>query len=190
MARKRALRPEEKAIWKQVAKSVKPISAARLRSLDEPEALERKAKTPTPDTLPTPRSQLLSSTKPLEKQSFIPVDRKSEKRVRRGKLEIEARIDLHGLTQDIALRTLRNFLSMAHREGYRTVLVITGKGLKQRERTVEPWERVEEPGVLRRKLPEWLGNPEFSGWVSGYAEAHLKHGGGGAFYVTMRRRIS
>ena len=75
---------------------------------------------------------------------------------------------------------------MAHRGGYRTVLVITGKGLKTRERDAEPWDYVEEPGVLRRKLPEWLGSPEFRQQVSGIAPAHIRHGGGGAFYVTLR----
>ena len=165
MARKRSLRPEEKAIWRKVAGSVKPISPERMDRLDDPEAVEPTPEKPVPDS----------------KMSL------SEKRVRRGRLEIDGRVDLHGLTQDMALRTLRNFLSMAYRDGYRTVLVITGKGLKARERESEPWEHHDEPGVLRRKLPEWLGNPKFRQWVSGYAIAHMRHGGGGAFYVTMRR---
>ena len=72
--------------------------------------------------------------------------------------------------------------------GYRTVLIITGKGFKSRERDVAPWEQVEEPGVLRRKLPEWLGLSEFSQYVSGFATSHARHGGSGAFYVTLRVR--
>jgi DNA-nicking Smr family endonuclease len=101
---------------------------------------------------------------------------------------IDARIDLHGLTQDQALSSLRHFLAMAHGSGYRTVLVITGKGFRARERETEPWDYVEEPGVLRRKLPEWLALPEFRQYVSGLAPAHIRHGGGGAFYVTLRVR--
>lgn len=187
MARKRSLRPEEKAIWRKVASSVKPISEARLRDLDEPEAIEKPREKPVPETKQSLRHGHFPHPHTKPKLPALPVDRGAEKRVRKGRLEIDGRIDLHGLTQDMALRTLRNFLAMAYRDGYRTVLVITGKGLKARERESEPWEKQEEPGVLKRKLPEWLGNAEFRQWVSGYAIAHLRHGGGGAFYVTMRR---
>lgn len=132
---------------------------------------------------PAPRDRPVAAYDPP-----TPHDRTGEKRVRRGRLAIDGRIDLHGLTQDQALRSLRHFLQMGHAAGYRTVLVITGKGFKSREREVAPWEKVEEPGVLRRKLPEWLGLPEFSQYVSGYARSHARHGGSGAFYVTLRVR--
>tara|TARA_R110002094_G_scaffold218296_1_gene189744 strand:- start:33 stop:611 length:579 start_codon:yes stop_codon:yes gene_type:complete len=187
MARKRSLRPEEKAIWRKVAGSVKPISPERMDRLDDPEAVEPTPEKPVPDSKMSLRNSHFPHPHTKPKHPPLPVDRGGEKRVRRGRLEIDGRVDLHGLTQDMALRTLRNFLSMAYRDGYRTVLVITGKGFKARERESEPWEHHDEPGVLRRKLPEWLGNPEFRQWVSGYAIAHLRHGGGGAFYVTMRR---
>lgn len=187
MARKRSLRPEEKAIWRKVAGSVKPISEAMTRSLDDGEAVEPPVEKPTPDKKLSLKHSHFPHPHSVAKHPALPVDRGGEKRMRRGRLEIDGRLDLHGLTQDIALRTLRNFLSMAYRDGYRTVLVITGKGLKARERDSEPWESHDEPGVLKRKLPEWLGNSEFRQWVSGYAAAHVRHGGGGAFYVTMRR---
>jgi DNA-nicking Smr family endonuclease len=187
MARKRSLRPEEKAIWRKVAGSVKPLSEAMTRSLEDPQAIEPESEKPAPDKKLALRHGHFPHPHSVPKHPALPVDRGGEKRVRKGRLEIDGRIDLHGLTQDMALRTLRNFLAMAYRDGYKTVLVITGKGLKARERESEPWENHDEPGVLKRKLPEWLGNPEFRQWVSGYAIAHLRHGGGGAFYVTMRR---
>ena len=190
------MRPEERALWSRVAKSVKPISQDRLRSLEE-------AEPPTPQT-PKPVSQKSMDTAARAYNTAVPAspnsrtvapydpptphNRSGEKRVRRGRLEIDGRIDLHGLTQDQALRSLRHFLQMAHAGGYRTVLVITGKGFKSRERDAAPWEQVEEPGVLRRKLPEWLGLPEFGQYVSGYAKSHSRHGGSGAFYVTLRVR--
>lgn len=194
MSRKRTMRPEERALWSRVAKSVKPISEDRLRALEAPEPPSPKASRSAPqkpmDTAaqayntklsPSPKHQLPAAYDPP-----TPHNRSGEKRVRRGRLEIDGRIDLHGLTQDQALRSLRHFLQMAHAGGYRTVLVITGKGFKTRDRDVAPWEQVEEPGVLRRKLPEWLGLPEFSQYVSGYAKSHSRHGGSGAFYVTLR----
>ena len=91
--------------------------------------------------------------------------------LRRGRTEPEAKIDLHGMSQDRAYRALIGFLKKAHTEDRRVVLVVTGKG-----------------GVLRSALPLWLGQTELEPLVSGVAEAHVKHGGGGAFYVSLRRK--
>jgi len=91
--------------------------------------------------------------------------------LRRGRLEPEARIDLHGLTQDSAYRALLRFLSRAQADGQKLVLVITGKG-----------------GVLRAQLPLWLGQADVRALVAGVNEAHVKHGGAGAFYVALKRQ--
>ena len=90
--------------------------------------------------------------------------------LRRGRTEPEARIDLHGMTHDRAYRALVGFLLRAQGEDKRVVLVVTGKG-----------------GVLRESLPLWLGQSDLAPLVSGIAEAHIKHGGSGAFYVSLRR---
>lgn len=191
MKSKRPLRPEERQIWRKVAKSVTPLDEARATSLDQ-----------DAQNVPPVNTKITSKAKkakdkpshhphqppPRHHHVPVPVDRSAEKRVRRGKLEIDARIDLHGLTQTQALSALTHFLRMAWAEGYRTVLVITGKGLKARSGESEPWEYPEEPGVLRRKLPEWLGSPALRQWVSGYSSSHVRHGGAGAFYVTLRTR--
>jgi DNA-nicking Smr family endonuclease len=90
--------------------------------------------------------------------------------LRRGRLDPEARIDLHGMTQGAAYRTLLRFLIDAQAQEKSLVLVITGKG-----------------GVLRAQLPLWLGQPDLRGLVGGLREAHVRHGGAGAFYVQMRK---
>ena len=90
--------------------------------------------------------------------------------LRRGRTEPEAKIDLHGMTHDGAYRALIGFLTRAQSGDKRVVLVVTGKG-----------------GVLREALPLWLGQRDLSALVSGIAEAHIKHGGSGAFYVSLRR---
>jgi DNA-nicking Smr family endonuclease len=90
--------------------------------------------------------------------------------LRRGRTEPEGRIDLHGMTHDGAYRALIGFLTRAQSEDKRVVLVVTGKG-----------------GVLREALPLWLGQGDLVPLVSGVAEAHIKHGGSGAFYVSLRR---
>jgi len=95
----------------------------------------------------------------------------AEARLRRGRLEPEGRIDLHGHSYDGAYRALVAFLTRCYAEDKRLVLVITGKG-----------------GVLRPYLPLWLNAPELQDLVIGMREAHAKHGGGGAFYVALQKR--
>ncbi len=97
------------------------------------------------------------------------------RRVARGKEAIDARLDLHGLTQAQAHSALLRFLRNAHARDARLVLVITGKG------------RGDEPGVLKRQVPQWLGLPEFRSLVVGFEDARIAHGGEGALYVRLRR---
>ena len=88
--------------------------------------------------------------------------------------DIDARVDLHGLTFERARATLHAFLLRAHHDGARAVLVITGKGGE---------------GVLKRHTPEWLAEPEVRPLVAGVSQAHRKHGGEGALYVALKRRL-
>jgi DNA-nicking Smr family endonuclease len=97
-------------------------------------------------------------------------------RIARGRDQIGARIDLHGMTQDRARATLTAFLFDAQDEGLRAVLVITGKG-------------VSGEGVLRRRFPEWLAEPELRKIVAGLSTAERHHGGDGAFYVALKRKV-
>lgn len=95
--------------------------------------------------------------------------------MRRGKLEIGATLDLHGHTQESARTVVIRFLQSAQKRGDRTVIIVTGIG------------RI-GGGVLRQRLPEWLGEREVRGLVSGFAQAHRSHGGAGAFYVFLKNR--
>lgn len=94
--------------------------------------------------------------------------------MRRGQVGFSARFDLHGHTQASADRALRGFLLTQQAQGARCVLIITGKG-RQGE------------GVLRRNFLHWMESPDGRALVSGFAEAHPRHGGSGAFYVFLRR---
>jgi DNA-nicking Smr family endonuclease len=104
-------------------------------------------------------------------------DRTREKRVRRGRLQIGATLDLHGHTQESGRAALARFLRAAQARGDTTVIVVTGVG------------RGGE-GVLKRRLPEWLAAPDVRPLTSGYAQAHRAHGGAGAFYVFVKRRAA
>lgn len=163
----RDLTPEERAVWRKVACTVTPREGKKLPDT-EPVAKPASKKTPVPVKSAPPPSPV--TRKPVE-----PANVSGEKRVRRGRIEVEARIDLHGMTQDQARADLLDFITRARGSGKRTLLVITGKG-KSGE------------GVIRRRFPDWLSSPEFSAQISGYAPAHIRHGGGGAFYLRLRRK--
>jgi DNA-nicking Smr family endonuclease len=111
------------------------------------------------------------------------MDRRRFERLRRGRIEPEARLDLHGMNSARAHAELVDFLVAAHADGLRLVLVITGKGREGDEDAHAPHRR----GVLRHSLPHWLAAPPLASRVLQAAPAHHRHGGSGAFYVYLRR---
>jgi len=113
-------------------------------------------------------------------------DRATMRQVKQGKLTVDRKLDLHGLTQAKAHDRLIGFIDSAARSGCRCVLVITGKGVQVTERTVEGEEKTER-GVLRRMVPAWLAASNLAPLVVDYQSALPKHGGDGAFYIRLRR---
>ncbi len=109
----------------------------------------------------------------------------TQDRLRRGLLEPDARIDLHGMTQTAAHRTLFTWLAAAHARGYRLVLVVTGKGNPKNDENA-PW-MMSPHGVLKQMVPRWLNEPELAALIASVQPAHVKHGGGGALYVYLRK---
>ena len=105
------------------------------------------------------------------------IDRRTEERLRRGDIAIDATLDLHGMTQHAAHRALDRFVRQAWTDARRMLLVITGKGSVR-----------EGGGVLRRELPRWLSTGENAARVLKIAAAQPRHGGGGAYYVLLRRQ--
>ena len=119
----------------------------------------------------------------------IALERRKARKLSSGRIEIDGRIDLHGMRQSEAHDALRRFLKRGHAEGKRWVLVITGKGAPARTALDERLEREGiERGVLRRNVPRWLGEPELAGIVIGFTTAAIRHGGEGALYVHLRKR--
>ncbi|MZR12101.1 DNA mismatch repair protein MutS [Maritimibacter sp. DP07] len=113
----------------------------------------------------------------------VSMDRKRFMQMKRGKMRPEARIDLHGLTLAHAHPVLMRFILESVAEGRRLVLVITGKGRTRQNDGPIP----ERHGVLRHQVPHWLHTPPLKAHVLQISEAHVKHGGLGAYYVYLRR---
>jgi DNA-nicking Smr family endonuclease len=170
--RRRALSEEERALWESVAKQVKPLRKRHpvVKARAAPEAETKDAAKPIP---------VKSAPRPQPPPPLAPLGRRERTQLSRGKKEIDARLDLHGMTQTHAHRVLFAFLQRAHHDGSTFVLVITGKG--------KAGGADSERGVLRRQVPHWLSLPEFRTLVVGFEEAHIGHGGEGALYVRVRR---
>lgn len=182
---------EDRRLWQHVAKQAKPLSGRdRLHSktvelLQQQMADEASAAKPAPTpkrraatALPRPAPvEADRQPVPLSHGSRAGVDRRRAERLSRGKLPIEATLDLHGLRQADAHRRLEHFLADCQAAGKRCVLVVTGKGLHK-----------EEGGVLRSAVPRWLNEMPNRSRVLSFDYAQQKHGGTGALYVLLRRR--
>jgi DNA-nicking Smr family endonuclease len=178
--RKRSLSEEERALWEHVAKQLKPLrkkSHGTKAQVESPGVSAATAVKPAAPPKPPASVKISRAPKP-EAPPLAPIGRRERSQLSRGRKEIDARLDLHGMTQMRAHHALFSFLQRAHGDGLTFVLVITGKGRMGAE---------SERGVLRRQVPQWLGLPEFRSLVVGFEEAHIGHGGGGALYVRIRR---
>lgn len=187
MRRRRHLSPEESDLWQTVARSIRPMHNPHLPLPDPsettsipPDATPRQpAQTRLPHFRLGERAALAS---PPALAEALRMDAKTHARMTRGKLAPEARIDLHGMTLAEAHPELIRFLMNAQSGGLRLVLVITGKGKTVHDPLPRPI------GALRHQVPHWLRLPPLGQAVLQVSEAHLKHGGSGAYYVYLRRR--
>jgi DNA-nicking Smr family endonuclease len=173
MSGKRGLSDDEIEVWTTVTRSIKPLKRARRAVKTEPvvAATLRKvaAKAGISKSQPAP-PPLAKREPPAHALKIAPLTRREKQRVARGHDAIDARLDLHGHTQDEAHGALLRFLRRASSGDMRLVLVITGKS-----------------GVLRRQVPHWLSTAEFRALVISAESAAIRHGGEGALYIRVRR---
>lgn len=163
---KRPLKPEEARLWSLVTGTVHPLPGRDTPRKPQPQSLDAPARI-APSRAEAARERLREALEGIEPNR--------RHRIAKEREEIGARLDLHGLTQDRARAVLEAFLRRAFDDGWRAVLVITGKG-------------VQGDGVLRRHAPEWLAAPHLAHIVAGISEAHRRHGGEGALYVALKRK--
>ena len=182
-ARLRRLSQEEIALWIEVAKSVARRRGAVLPTLAAP----RPAAAPAPavDEPPPPAPASTKPHRPAGPPPLAPIERRLKRDLARGRAAVDSALDLHGMTQAEAHHALRGFLVQAQMQGFRLVIVITGKGARTPQND-EDW--FHETGVLRRLVPHWLRDPDLRMIVLGFEEAGPAHGGAGALYVRLRRR--
>jgi len=182
--KKGGLSPDEEDLWRKVTRTVRPLARrndlAPRRTTSPPTAASPTTASSSASKSPVARvAPTQAAPDPAAKKRGALADRSPEKRVRRGRLEVGAKLDLHGFTQDEARGALMRFLLHARADGVRVALVVTGKGGRLRSGETAP-------GVLKQRLPDWLAGADLRPLVSGYGEAHQRHGGGGAYYVFLR----
>jgi DNA-nicking Smr family endonuclease len=173
---RRRLSDDERALWKGFARGVTRLRHSADAALGaEPD----RAAHETP-----PAAQIVAQERAQAKQppALAQFDRRLRQRVARGHATIDARLDLHGMTQTQAHAALLHFLTQAQAQDAKLALVVTGKGMGGAAGS--PSQR----GVLRRQVPLWLSLPEFRRFIVSFQEAHVSHGGEGALYLRLRRR--
>ena len=191
---RRTVTPDEAALWNHATRALVPVKvkpritetapAAPVKSPQSEPATRTAGKNPPKATLRPPPA----APRPPPSPPLADFDRRQARRISSGKVEIEARIDLHGMRQSDAHVRLRAFLLDAHARGLKTVLVITGKGGEQpKDDYMAEAFGQQRRGVLRRNVPIWLDEPELRAVVVGYTPAGVRHGGEGALYVQLRR---
>ena len=181
---------EDGALWDEVANTVKRQASSRITPVESPAKTQKKRvlakKTPEyakksvnlhnkaiPKT-DTANAGLVTGPANLTQAVYAGIDRSSAKKLQQGKMVLEARIDLHGLSQLAAHQRLQHFIQKSRQEGLRTILVITGKGKDGR-------------GVLRENVPQWLSEPPLSEAIIAFGASRPQDGGAGALYVRLKR---
>ena len=184
MAKDKPLSSEDRILWGKVARSARPLPG-RIQELEAQEgffAPEHEpagspaagARKPEPDSEKSDGIRIAIGG-PVERRMH-PLERPVKRKIAKGRLALEARLDLHGMIQSEAHGLLLSFLIKAHTRGLRHVLVITGKGTS-----------IGSDGALKRAVPLWFSLPEFRPLISSYEPAARNHGGDGALYVRLAR---
>src|SRR5215831_21293677 len=172
---RRRLSEDERAVWRGFARGVTPLRRGAGAELGD--APGRPSAQAPPQNVHNERSP----AKPAP--ALAQFDRRLRQRVARGRAAIDVRLDLHGMTQKQAHAALLRFLTQAQAQDAQLVLVVTGKGIGAAAGLAS------ERGVLRRQVPLWLSLPEFRRFIVSFQEAHASHGGEGALYLRLRRRL-
>ncbi|MBX7198372.1 MAG: Smr/MutS family protein [Rhodospirillaceae bacterium] len=175
MTRRRELTPEDAELWRFVTRNVDPYHSARHLTEEPPAPPPVESKRPAvirPHEIAAKPPAALPS---LSVGKVTDMDKRTARRLKRGELPVDGRLDLHSLTLDQAHGALTGFIRGAYGRGARCVVVVTGKG-KSGE------------GKIRRETPHWLNQPALRPLVLAVTEARTYDGGSGAFYVLLKRK--
>ena len=175
----RRLGPDEAALWAKVAASVRPLPGRSAPPAGRP---PRAVAPVQPAAAPPPLRARLANTVAVDAATL---DGSWDRSIRTGRLSPDMTVDLHGYTRDRAHDVLTQCIRAASANGARVLLVITGRGDRGGGRGPDSGDRPR--GVIRASLRDWLQSPELRPYIAALRAAHPRHGGGGAWYVILRR---
>ncbi len=186
-------------LWEKLTSTITPLDRNKREKTRHKTQHKLQHKLQTEIAREKPDLQNLSSAKTKKTRfttpSYLPVNNKNRarstniepnlhKRLKRGAISIEAKLDLHGLRQNEAYNALCNFINDCYSKNYRTILIITGKGMGGNNLE---YQNMGNRGILRKMLPIWLESANFSTMISGWQISARKHGGDGAYYVRLKK---
>ena len=178
----RRIKPDEAALWDAITDDIKPLASNKRNTLSKTAEPNSPAPEPKPKkkiVAPIKPPQSTLSPEPTPANPDVNIDKRTLGRLKKGKLDIEGRLDLHGHTQETAHRALDAFILAAYESQRRCVLVITGKGLRGVDGN---------RGVLRQAVPLWLSGSKLKKMIVSWQPAQPRDGGDGALYILIRRK--
>ena len=183
MSKGRKLSSDEKALWNKISKTISDPKTISTNINEEKEIVKNENNRLKPRPILTPDLKNNPRIKLTNENSSGAMDQNILRRLKRGKLSPEAKLDLHGLTTDQAYKALFSFINNNYKLKKRLVLIITGKG----ERNYNSKDSFSNKGVLRKTVPQWLKSPALNGFILDYVQSHIKDGGSGALYVYFKK---
>jgi DNA-nicking Smr family endonuclease len=174
-------------LWQAALRDVKPLRKRKSPALPKVKAPPQASPSVNVPLAPAKPRATLSPLPPITGLRAPGLDKASAERLKRGQYPIEARIDLHGMTQDDAHGTLGDFIAASARAGRRCVLVITGKGVRRLGDDMHGGAGG-AIGILRNAVPRWLNEAPNRARILAFAAAQPRDGGAGALYVLLRRQ--
>ena len=181
--------PHDAGLWHRVAESIEPLPRRAKRKAVKIEVAKKMpaetiaspAKPPKPAKAPAAPPKKIPPLPELSHGRAPGLDASSHEKLKRGRMKIEGRIDLHGYTLEAGHKALAEFVQRAYERELRTIIVITGKGGGK-------GEDGEERATLRQSVPRWLNEPAMRKRILAFSQAQPQHGGSGALYVLLKRR--
>ena len=167
-------------LWRMMTKDVKKMPGKDYQAAE--------AALPVPKKAPQERVVMRTEKEEQKQRLGQDLDRRTEERLRKGQIPVEATLDMHGMTQDQAHGALIPFIQNAQAQGKRCVLVVTGKGRGSAEASDDIF--APKPGVLKRRTPDWLSADDMKPYILKFVPAQKNDGGDGALYVYLRRNRS
>lgn len=182
----RDIHDSEKNLWDRFIHGIRPLKK------NNKSAAVTSATPPKQSTMPPPEA-FVPAQRQVAPQASSPqgentLDRRTLEKLKKGKMPIEATIDLHDKTQDQAYSALVGFVTRAFQSQKRCVLVITGKGTRTKSDEFFYSSKQDGVGILKSRLPDWISTPPLNEMVLKHVAAHRNHGGGGAFYLYLKRQ--